>query len=130
MSKENKQELIEALGGYLPHGVWIDLNGMAGKLNNLYVTHLYNGTDTVQEVDAAIDFCGDGDFINVEHFKPILRPMSDATPEENEKYNSFDHDTVGRIMAKKLAYLNSRFLDYRDMIGRNLAKKAEKGFYF
>lgn len=67
MSKEDKQELIEALGGYLPHGVWIDLNGMAGKLNNLYVTHLYNGTDTVQEVDAAIDFCGDGDFINVEN---------------------------------------------------------------
>ena len=134
MELKQKQTLLAALCGYYPYGVWIDLDGVSGKMNDLRVTHLYNGTNTVQEIDASIDFFGDGDYIDIEHFKPILRPMESMTAEELDEYVTtfdvvtFDGVTVRQNTPNTYDWLNSHFFDYRNLIGQNMAI-ADKNCY-
>ncbi len=132
MELKQKQTLLAALCGYYPYGVWIDLDGMSGKMNDLRVTHLYNGTNTVQEIDASIDFFGDGNYIDIEHFKPILRPMESMTTEELDEYvTTFDVVTFGGVTVHQNTpntydWLNSHFFDYRNLIGQNMAITDKK----
>ena len=71
MSKKDKQDLIEAICGYLPYAVYIDFQGIQGICHEIRVLHYFNNTNTVQELDAYIDFFGDNDFISAENFKLV-----------------------------------------------------------
>ena len=74
--------------------------------------------------------CGENnDDLHIEDIRLYLRPLTSATKKEMEKYNSFNNDTVGNIMAKKLDYLNSIHIDYRGLIEKGLALEAPDDMY-
>ena len=50
----------------LPFATWMELDGiMSGHINNIEIVHHFNDTDFPQELDAWVDFFGDGDKINI-----------------------------------------------------------------
>ena len=74
--------------------------------------------------------CGENnDDLHIEDIRLYLRPLTSATDDERKKFASFDKDTVGNIMAKKLDYLNSIHIDYRGLIEKGLALEAKGGMY-
>lgn len=121
MSKKDKQDLIEAICGYLPYAVYIDLQGIQGKCHEIKVFHYFNNTNTVQELDAYIDFFGDNEFIPVENFKLVLRPMSSMTEEERKHYIHLGMAQTPFAFKDLTDWLNRKCLDYRGLIDRNLA---------
>ena len=87
MSKKDKQDLIEAICGYLPYAVYIDFQGIQGICHEIRVLHYFNNTNTVQELDAYIDFFGDNDFIisrikicSNERCRPVHFSFSNQSP--------------------------------------------------
>lgn len=58
------------------------------------------------------------------NFKPYLRSMDDMTEEEAEEFSN-----MGIVGYQNYDWLNSRYFDYRDLIGKGLAIKAPKGMY-
>ena len=125
-----KKELLEAFCGYLPYGVHVSLDGISGRLSNLYISHHYNHTDTVQEVDAVIDFFGDGDYIAFENFKLMLRPMEHMTESEKKEYEALLGNPCSPSNCHILInWLNSHFFDFRGLIARGVAIKARLSEY-
>lgn len=152
--KEKKQILTEAMGIYLPYGVHIELQGISGALHEMRVFHYYNNTNSVQEIDTYIDFFGDMDFIKVEAFKLILRPISTMTEKEMDTlFNILNipkdgsgeswikiNDVTGikffipegvwvEDMSKALKYLASRKIDYMGLISMELAVESPDYLY-
>ena len=56
IEKEDKLLLIKELCSRLPYGVWVECNGLRTRLRELRLVHLFNDTNSVQDIDAASDF--------------------------------------------------------------------------
>ena len=142
MDKKDKTDLIVALCGYLPYGVYVDVgsSGFSGRLHNIDVLHKFNGTNYVQEMISSVDFFHDGNLLNVENFKPHLRKMSDMTEEELKEFVGFTSVSNHRFFIGDNYYwyntyeeedwLNKHFFDYRRLIDRGLAIEVHYKDYF
>ena len=87
MEVKDKALLIKDLSGRLPYGVYVEhiRTGMRGHLHDLKVYPLYDKTDDhIYDYICSTDFLGDGDYFDIEAFKPLLLPLSSIT-EEQEK---------------------------------------------
>ena len=86
MAIEDKKVLIAELCSRLPYGVQIEHvpTGIQGRLNNINVTHIYNDTDSIQDIKACITFFGE-DNVDATYFRPILRPIASMTDEEVDR---------------------------------------------
>lgn len=73
--------------------------------------------------------CAD-DEIDIEDFKPYLRPLSAMTDDEREYVNELSQFkcTPDKAM-QKIDFYNSHFLDYRCLIKKGLALEAPEGIY-
>lgn len=146
--------LLVDLCGRLLYGVYIKHipTGITGKLNNINVIHIYNNTNSVQEVKVNISFFGE-DYVDVTHFKLYLRPMSSITEEEFAKLKgysglvydqldlaSFQNGTYkcldfylsevpADVVTLVFDWLNAHHFDYRGLIEKGLALEAPKGMY-
>ena len=137
MEEKNKQLLITDLCARLPYGVWVECCGVSGKLDNIWLTHFYNGGNTVVNVNGNTDFFHDSDYFDITKIKPYLRPMSSMTQEEIKKYYQLcetdDGDFTGEPLyfntCESFDYLNSIHVDYRNFIQRGLALEAPEDMY-
>ena len=69
MDAKLKNILVREVSMRLPFATWLELDGtMSGHINNIEVVHHFNDTDFPQELDAWVDFFGDGDKINITYF--------------------------------------------------------------
>jgi len=150
MTTEEKQLLLKDLCARLPYGVKLyhegDYGDNIGKLESVNINDdecviwNYNGTDT--------------DIFDIEACKPYLRPVSSITENEMDKLfeiakvnpDGTDEDWIsindvkgirfhfltGRYadtIGKICDYLDSIYIDYRELIPKGLALEAPKDMY-
>ncbi len=141
MEVKDKALLIKDLSGRLPYGVYVEhiRTGMRGHLHELKVYPLYDKTDDhIYDYICSTDFLGDGDYFDIEAFKPLLFPLSSMTEEQKKKYNWLKHsvfvchyeygDVVEEIelydSPESFEYLIENHFDYRGLIPMGLAIDA------
>ena len=133
MTQEDKELLIKDLCPRLPYGVYVEhINtGMRGHLHDLKVYPLYDKTDDhIYDYICSTDFLGDGDYFDIEAFKPYLFPLSSMTEEQKEEESSFDPfktdkvKTLGDWAVCLVDFYNKYHFDYRGLIPKGLAIDA------
>lgn len=102
MEVKDKALLIKDLSSRLPYGVWVEhiRTGMRGHLHDLKVYPLYDKTDDhIYDYICSTDFLGDGDYFDIEAFKPLLLPLSSMTDEQKRELRQMDAfvNTFGQI---------------------------------
>jgi hypothetical protein len=112
---------------------------MRGHLHDLKVYPLYDKTDDhIYDYICSTDFLGDGDYFDIEAFKPLLFPLSSMTDEQKEEYhyivNYISPDDTENWAEDEFIYVNqieqllhfyhTNHLDYRDLIAKDLAIDA------
>lgn len=138
MEKEDKTLFTKALCEYLPYGVMVEYNGMVTRLDTLFVEHIYNHTDTIQELDGSVDFFHDSDYVDIENIKLYLRPFSSMT--ENEKaeycilqdrivYGGINHPLVNEDVVNYVNFLKSHYIDYFGLIEKGIAYEDRDNLY-
>lgn len=131
MEVKDKALLIRDLSSRLPYGVWVEhiRTGMRGHLHDLKVYPLYDKTDDhIYDYICSTDFLGDGDYFDIEAFKPLLFPLSSMTEEQSKIY----HELIGGMFGtsalinfedlEELFYKNH--IDFRGLIPMGLAIDA------
>lgn len=131
MEVKDKALLIKDLCGRLPYGVYVEhiRTGMRGHLHDLKVYPLYDKTDDhIYDYICSTDFLGDGDYFDIEAFKPLLFPLSSMTEEQSKIY----HELIGGMFGtstlinfedlEELFYKNH--IDFRGLIPMGLAIDA------
>ena len=131
MEVKDKALLIKDLSGRLPYGVYVEhiRTGMRGHLHDLKVYPLYDKTDDhIYDYICSTDFLGDGDYFDIEAFKPLLFPLSSMTDEQSKIY----HELIGGMFGtsalinfedlEELFYKNH--IDFRGLIPMGLAIDA------
>lgn len=137
MEVKDKALLIKDLSSRLPYGVWVEhiRTGMRGHLHDLKVYPLYDKTDDhIYDYICSTDFLGDGDYFDIEAFKPLLFPLSSMNEEQKKEL----YDTLVDLNLKALSdeisseviaiyevdFYNKNHFDYRDLIPLGLALDA------
>lgn len=133
MTQEEKQLLLKDLCARLPYDIYVEhiTTKVRGKLKGIVFEHIYNDTDSIQDINAWVIFFGD-EYIDATYFRPILRPMSSMTNEETDIFNSdFGgiEDSYNSIEIKRIDWLNANHFDYRNLIEKGLAIEAPEGMY-
>lgn len=84
MTPQEKILLVEDLSSRMIHGVKVEHvpSSIRGQLHDMVVYPVYGENDEVVDVSCQIDFFGDGTYIDVTEFKPVLRKISSMTKEE------------------------------------------------
>ena len=145
MEVKDKALLIKDLSSRLPYGVYVEhiRTGMRGHLHDLKVYPLYDKTDDhIYDYICSTDFLGDGDYFDIEAFKPLLFPLSSMTDEQKMEIKSlcdgteiFDDggwmsyisilgDFNFEINLAVVDYLNKNHFDYHYLIPKGLAIDA------
>ena len=145
MEVKDKALLIKDLSSRLPYGVYVEhiRTGMRGHLHDLKVYPLYDKTDDhIYDYICSTDFLGDGDYFDIEAFKPLLFPLSSMTEEQKMEIKSlcdgteiFDDggwmsyisilgDFNFEINLAVVDYLNKNHFDYHYLIPKGLAIDA------
>lgn len=145
MEVKDKALLIKDLSGRLPYGVYVEhiRTGMRGHLHDLKVYPLYDKTDDhIYDYICTTDFLGDGDYFDIEAFKPLLLPLSSMTEEQKMEIKSlcdgteiFDDggwmsyisilgDFNFEINLAVVDWLNKNHFDYHYLIPKGLAIDA------
>lgn len=91
MTLEDKKLLIQDVMARLPYDTKFDLNGIRGSIHQTNIYALYKGND-IDNYICSVDFFGDGNPIDIEHFKPCLLPLSSMTEEQKKEYNRWKHE--------------------------------------
>ena len=144
MTQEDKQLLLKDLNARLPYGVYVEhtTTKIRGKLNGIIFEHIYNDTDSIQDINAWATFFGD-EYVDATYFRPFLRPMSSMTEEEKsvlcnmlimrpdftygiplfkEVYKDKNWvDNWNYCSFKAIDWLNEHHLDYKGLIEKGLA---------
>lgn len=141
MTDEEKTLLTKALCEYLPYGVYVEYSGLITRLDQLYVMHIYNGTNTIQKLDGSIDVFHEGewsDFVDIENIKLYLRSFSSMTEKEkveycvlqdNIVYGGINHPPVNEDVAKYMEFLKSHFIDCFGLIEKGIAYEDKDNLY-
>ena len=146
MRKEHKELLIKDLSARLPYAVYVEHTptGVMGALHEMRVYPCYKDDD-IDDYICLIDFFEDEKYIDIEHIKPFLFPLSSMTEEQKEEYQGIvnyisvdDTDNwaegefiyVNRYIDRRnnfeklLHFYNKHHIDYRGLIPKNLANDA------
>ena len=140
LSIEEKKLLFEDLSARLSYGVYIEhiTTKIRGKLKGMIFNHIYNDTDSVQDINAWVKFYGD-EYVDATYFRPILRPMSSMTEEEENECIGFSRTIIIPHVRNWFNFsitnpvftdwLNAHHFDYRCLIEKGLALEAPKEMY-
>ena len=122
MTQEDKQLLLKDLNARLPYGVYVEhtTTKIRGKLKGIVFEHIYNDTDSIQDINAWVMFFGE-EYVDATYFRPILRPMSSMTGEERQEYGLVLCD---ELSVNQYDWLNAHHFDYRGLIEKGLAIEA------
>lgn len=146
MKQKDKKLLIKDLCARLPYGVYVEhiSTGMRGHLHDLKVYPLYDKTDDhIYDYICSTDFFGDGDYFDIEAFKPYLFPLSSMTKKQKEEignlgwnFDNFEIHNVSECIGNYrefvthsdcfvlIDWLNKNHFDYRGLIEKGLAIDA------
>ena len=130
MTQEEKEVLIKFLCAMLPYGVICS------------VVHKKDGRLVEEDMKLSGMF-KDGNFYFLDetgsaysdNYIPYLRPMSSMTGEERNEYLSIKTQEIERAalaeeaISEIIDWLNARYFDYCDLIGKGLALEAPEGMY-
>ena len=141
MTDEEKTLLTKALCEYLPYGVYVEYNGLILRLDQVYVMHVYNGTNTIQKLYGSIDVFHEGewsDFVDVEDIKLYLRSMDSMTEKEKAEYCELQDkviyggsqmSVVNEDVVNYMDFLKSHFLDCFGLIEKGIAYEDKDNLY-
>lgn len=138
MTDEEKTLLTKALCEYLPYGVYVEYSGLITRLDTLFVEHVYNHTNTIQELDGSVDFYHDNDYVDIENIKLYLRSFSSMTEDEKVEYcilqdrivyGGINHPPVNEDVVKYMDFLKSHFIDCFGLIERGIAYEDKLYLY-
>lgn len=128
MEAKDKILLVREILQRVPYGVYVYYNGLMGKVHYVSVYPLYEG-DEIVNYYAAIDFFGDGEYIDIEKFKLVLRDMNDMTTEEQEEYDFLLNDGGWGVGASDcnavIQFLLKNGFDFNGLLEKDLAVKEE-----
>lgn len=127
MNKEDRILLIRDVMARLPYNPKFDLNGIIGSIHHINMYTTYSTSDDVDYI-CSVDFFGDGNYIDIEHFKPCLIPMSMMDEYQRIIYgdltyaviNSFP-DNIQNNIDELYKWLNENDFDYNGLIDKGLA---------
>ena len=127
MTLEDKKLLIQDVMARLPYDTKFDLNGIRGSIHQTNIYTLYKGND-INNYICSVDFFGDDNPIDIEHFKPCLLPLSSMTEEQSNIYHElvkgmFDTGVLVNLEVL-IDWLNKNHFDYRGLIEKGLAIDA------
>lgn len=127
MIQESKKLLLQDLSARLPYGIYVEhtTTKIRGKLKDIVFEHIYNDTDSIQDINAWVMFFGD-EYVDATYFRPFLRPMSSMTEEEKKEYRKLC-DSYYDIYFDSIAsldWLNAHHFDYHKLIEKGLAIKV------
>ena len=141
MEKIDRELLIKEISSRLPYGVKVQVLGWDEEKGEVEVPLRVYSVNT----DGYIYFESndyDVDYVAVDNCLLFLRPMSNMTEEEYNKYElTFDNVVVysghnnnnihseHRPTYETFDYLDSIHVDYRDLIPKGLALVAPEGMY-
>lgn len=124
MIREEKFLLFKDLNARLPYGVYVEhtTTKIRGKLKGMVFEHIYNDTDSIQDINAWVMFFGE-EYVDATYFRPILRSMSSITEEEKKEYNKvmFQSERYEDDYVADVDWLNAHHFDYRGLIKKGLA---------
>lgn len=127
MTLEDKKLLIQDVMARLPYDTKFDLDGIRGSIHQTNIYTLYKGND-INNYICSVDFFGDGNPIDIEHFKPCLLPLSSMTDEQYNEFTDMGYSVTERwwSMANyhQIEWLNKNHFDYRGLIEKGLAINA------
>ncbi len=125
MTEHEKQLLTEDLCQRLPYGVKVSFSASAYPFNTL--GGYFDSQFYLTEPEL---------WTFPQYIKPFLRSTEEMTESELREYlNTMDKIEVGENIykyietAKTYKYLNSHHFDYRGLIGKGLAIKADRKIY-
>ena len=128
MEAKDKAVLVREILQRAPYGVFVYYNGLMGKVHHISVYPIYEG-DEIVNYYAAIDFFGDGEYIDIEEFKLVLRDMNDMTAEEQEEYDFLLNDGGWGMAASGcnavIQFLLKNGFDFNGLLEKGLAVKEE-----
>ena len=127
MNKEDRILLIRDVMGRLPYHPSFGFDCIVGHINHILIQPLYNGNEICDYI-CEVDFFGDGNYIDIEHFKPCLIPMSMMDEYQRIIYgdltyaviNSFP-DNIQNNIDELYKWLNENDFDYNGLIDKGLA---------
>lgn len=141
MTQEEKTLLTKALCEYLPYGAYIEYNSLISRLDHVYVMHVYNGTNTLQNIDGSVDVFHEGDwsdFVDVEDIKLYLRSMDSMTEKEKAEYCELQDkviyggsqmSVVNEDVVNYMDFLKSHFIDCFGLIEKGIAYEDKDNLY-
>lgn len=131
MEVKDKALLIKDLSGRLPYGVYVEhiRTGMRGHLHDLKVYPLYDKTDDhIYDYICTTDFLGDGDYFDIEAFKPLLLPLSSMTVGQGKEFAAtlkyLHKEEMDIWTLDTYDWCNKNNFDYRGLIPMGLAIDA------
>lgn len=144
MTQEEKQLFRKDLYARLPYGVicqfiWTYSNETTNGEDVIAIENDNIRCISIHTEEIQADYYGE--WVDLEHCKPYLRPMSSMTEEEIKEYNTaIDKDTIEinktfetpsacMVGINALDWLNAHHFDYRGLIEKGLALKAPEGMY-
>lgn len=123
----NRNLLIQDVMGRLPYHPSFELDCIVGHINHIYILPRYNGNEICDYI-CEIDFFGDGNYIDIKYFKPLLVPMESMDEAQRIIYGDLVYsvissmpDDVQKNIDELYDWLNKNDFDYRGLIGKGLA---------
>lgn len=135
MIREKRRLLLKDLFARVPYGVICQFIWSFSNETTNEEDVIANEDDNIRCIDIhtkEIQADYYGEWVDLEHCKPYLRPMSSMTEEERNEWMDITHAQEWLIIGnldKATDWLNAHHFDYRGLIDRGLALEAKDGMY-
>ena len=129
MNAEDRILLVQDIMGRLPYNPRFDLDGLVGGIHHIDIYPKYDG-NKIADYICEVDFFGDNNYIDIQHFKPCLVPMDLMTEEQKEEYCTIQDKYLASSLHRVtdsyelFDWLNKNHFDYRGLIKKGLAIDA------
>lgn len=127
MNAEDRILLVQDVMGRLPYNPRFDLDGMVGNIHHINIYPKYDG-NKIADYICEVDFFGDNNYIDIQHFKPCLVPMDLMDEYDRIVYGDLQYavlnsnpDDIQNNINELYKWLNENHYDYNDLIGKGLA---------
>ena len=124
---KTKELLVNALCGYMPHRVMVELKNDKDPYELL---GFHCNDKNIATIGLKFGDMYATQKVHLDEIKPYLRPIESMTKKEEREYSKFAHfgNTLGD-WTKSIDYLKSHHIDYRGLIPMDLALPAPDGMY-
>lgn len=129
---KREEELLKDLCARLPYDVKVQIS-LPNYKNNIFTTEVAELLSINKYGEVKVNSKGiDYRIINILRIKPYLRLMSSMTEEERKEHRntmSVVNESFYVESLETFDFYNKHHIDYRNMLGKDLALEAPKGMY-